>query len=219
MTLSYHAEAIDKYTLAADRDTTVFPRHPQENFGLEPYLFLVRSLDLPSSETPARILLHFDLSSIVMNPGDRVDSAQLKLTQVLQRGWGSTPIRAHRLADMFNGEAQVVWDHPTAPFFDAESFNTYPEQSPIVSVTGLRFFGRTTTLDIKDIVQRWLENGAPNNGIVITEATPNPCYCPYGIAFFSRESRSNGSADLQDLTPRALGASPTLIIGITRGSR
>lgn len=154
-----------------------------------------------------------------MNPGDRVDSAQLKLTQVLQRGWGSTPIRAHRLEDMFNGEYQVVWDHPTAPFFDAESFNTWPEQSPAVTVQGLRFFRQTVTLDVKDIVRKWLEQGQPNNGMLITAEVPNPCYCPFGVAFLSKESRSNGSADLQDLTPRALGASPSLTIGITRGSK
>ncbi len=214
---TYHpASAAEKFTLAPDRDTTVFPHHPQENFGSEPYLFLVYYSDPPSSEIPSKILIHFDVSSIHLNPGDRVDSAQLKLTQVVQRGWGSTPIRAHRLEDMFNGENQVVWDHPTAPFFDAESFNTWSEQSPRVIVDGLRFFRQTVTLDVRSIVRKWLEDGQPNNGMFITADVPNPCYCAFGVAFFSKESRANGSADLQDLTPRELGSSPTLIIGITR---
>lgn len=215
-TAPYHTNAATKYTLTSDSDTTVYSRYPQENFGREPYVFLT-SVAPPSSSIPAKLLLHFNLSSIRLNPGDRVDSAQLKLTQVLQRGWGSTPIRARRLEDAFT-ETQTVWDHPTAPYFDASSYNVFSEQSPRVTVDGLRFFGRTVTLDVKDIVRRWLEDSAPNNGFLIEADVPNPCYCGYGVVFFSRESRDTGAPDLQDLTPRQLGTKPTLTIGINPGS-
>lgn len=213
---SHNAHASTRYTIVADADTTAYTAQPQKNFGREPYLFLTNNMPTFSLPT-ASILLHFNLSSIPINPGDHVSSAQLQLTQVTQRGWGSMTIIAHALADQFS-ETQTVWNQSSS-FFNAQSYNTWAEHSPSVTVKGVQLVRKTVTFDVKNIARRWLETGTRNDGIVLTSSSYIACHCASGLMFFSRESRDLGSPDLQDFPRPTVGAKPTLTIDVESGAK
>jgi hypothetical protein len=141
-------------------------------------------------ENVQRTLLQFDLSQVVLAPGERLASATLRLSA--STGFGGSngePMEVYAVARPWTEEG-LTWQRAsvaspwTTAGGDIAGTDGVPNSPPFAVSTASPADGAPVTWDVGELVDRWLEGVAPNHGLLLKSSEGN------GLTFAQRESAS-----------------------------
>lgn len=138
-----------------------------------------------------RTLLRFDLSPVVLPPGQRLVSAQLRL--VASTGFGGNPegrpMEVWRVTRPWT-ESQVTWLHASAgsPWETPGGEFSGLGERPFSTNTSQPANSAPVVWDVTELVDQWLEGVQPNHGMLLKSPAPN------GLTFIQREFGGGGGS-------------------------
>lgn len=148
--------AVDTYVSSGDGGANL-----NRNFGASPFWI---------SSSTSEGLLQFDLSAVPV--GATITSASMVLNVARTSSSSQLLVRAHRITE--------AWDELSV------TYNTFQQAfSPAIEASFLPVVG-ATTVDVQNLVQEWVSEQYPNDGLLLEEDAPS------STAYFSSENSPVG---------------------------
>jgi hypothetical protein len=147
-----------------------------------------------------RTFMQFDLSGVVLEPGQRLASATLKL--VAYTGFGGSngkPMEIYAVTRPWT-EDGLTWNRADVATLWSEPGGDYAgvggdlNGSPYAVSTATPADGAPVTWDLRELVDQWLEGALPNYGLLLKSVEGN------ALTFNSRESTSSASRPMLLIT-------------------
>jgi hypothetical protein len=161
------------YTLAPEADARIITVGPSyETVNFEDDILSV----FTSGGNRQRTLMRFDLSPVMLNPGERLSSATLVLyASTSYGGSAGVPMDLYRVVSDWD-EASVTWrnrktDTPWLQY--GSDFVGHGTRQPFASSSASPANLEPVTWDITDLVDQWVEQVIPNHGLLLMSSQGN----------------------------------------------